>query len=315
MEKPRVLFIGTPQFAIPALALLLKQHYPVVGVITPPDRPQGRKLVMSPSPVKVFAREHDLSLQQPERLDDEAFLQVFRQWAPDLVVLAAYGKLLPREFIDRPPLACLNIHPSLLPKYRGAAPINWAIINGEEVTGVTIMSMSAELDAGDIILQEEIAIGADETYGRLHDRLAHRGAEMLIQAIEMKMNKTARSLPQEETAATYAPRLQKEDGLIRWARRGTTIVNLIRGLSPSPGAYTFMDGKMLKVLAARAEVQNTEGLPVGTAITAGKSLKVAVADGWVMLLDIQMENKRRMAVADFLRGCRVNSGTVLGDRK
>lgn len=312
MVKPRVLFIGTPQFAVPALALLLRQGYPVVGVVTQPDRPQGRGLVVSPSPVKAFAREHNLPIQQSERLGEEGFLQAFRILAPDLVVLAAYGKLLPQELIDQPLLACFNIHPSLLPKYRGAAPINWAIIKGEKVTGVTIMRMSAELDAGDVILQEETTIGADETFGQLHDRLSQRGAELLIQAIEMTINGTVRWLPQDGAAATYAPRLKKEDGLIRWGESGATIVNLIRGLSPLPGAYTFMDGKMLKILGARAELEDTGGLPEGTVIQEGSRLKVASLDGWVRLLDVQMENKKRMAVEDFLRGYHVNAGAVLG---
>ena len=175
MIKPRIIFMGTPEFALPALSLLLAEEYPLVGVITQPDRPQGRGRVCLPSPVKVMALAHHLPIMQPERMRDDGFLAALRSLAPDLVVLAAYGQLLPKEITDRPSLGCLNIHPSLLPKYRGAAPINRAIINGEKVSGVTIMQMTEELDAGDIILQEETPIGEDETFDQLQDRLAPGG--------------------------------------------------------------------------------------------------------------------------------------------
>ncbi len=314
MKKPRILFMGTAPFALPALALLIEQTYPLVGVVTQPDRPRGRGLAVVPSPVKVFAMEHRLAVYQPERLQEEGFLAIFRELAPDMIVLAAYGQLLTREIIDRQLLGCLNIHPSLLPKYRGAAPINWAIINGEKETGVTIIKMAVELDAGDIVLQDRVPIGADELCDHLHDRLARRGAELLVQAIEMTVNGKARPFPQDGTAATYAPRLRKEDGLIRWERGAAEIVNLVRGLSPVPGAYTFLDGKMLKILAARRETGDTSGVPAGTIVREGPELRVAAAGDWVRLIDVQLENKKRMSLKDFLRGYQVRSGTVLGIR-
>ena len=312
MIKPRIVFMGTPEFALPALSLLLEEKYPLVGVVTQPDRPQGRGRACLPSPVKVMALAHQLPILQPERIREDGFLATFRSLAPDLVVLAAYGQLLPKEITDRPPLGCLNIHPSLLPKYRGAAPINRAIINGEKVSGVTIMQMTEELDAGDIILQEETPIGEDETFDQLQDRLAHRGAELLIRAIVMAANDTVQRVSQNGAAATYAPRLNKEDGLLRWGQDVSSLVNLVRGLSSSPGAFTFLDGKKLKILSASAEITDT-GVAPGTIVSQkGRGLKVAAKNGWVHLLDVQMENKKRMPLEDFLRGYEVQTGTLMG---
>lgn len=304
--------MGTAEFAVPALALLVEQNYPLVGVVTQPDRPRGRGKALQPSPVKIFAASRNLPVLQPERVRDDVFLQTFRQLAPDLVVLAAFGQMLPEEITGQPPFACLNIHPSLLPKYRGAAPINWAIINGEKKTGITIMQMAEELDAGDIILQEEIAIGPEEASDQLHDRLSCRGAELIVRAVEMIMSGTARQVAQDGASATYAPRLKKEDGLIRWGDSVESIVNLIRGLSSHPGAYTFLDGKKLKILGAKAEVTAMGEAPGTISRQKGMGLMVAAGNGCVHLLDVQLENKKRMPVEDFLRGYQVRPGSLLG---
>jgi methionyl-tRNA formyltransferase len=312
MTKPRILFMGTPEFAMPALELLVESGYPIIGVVTQPDRPQGRGRTLQPPPVKIFAASRNLPVIQPERVRDDAFLQTFRQLAPDLVVLAAFGQLLPREIIDQPPLGCLNIHPSLLPKYRGAAPINWAIIRGEKKTGVTIMKMTEKLDAGDIILQEEIAIGPDETFDQLHDRLAGRGAKLLLQAIEMTTNGTAVRIAQHGDSATFAPKLNKEQGLIQWADDVERIVNLIRGLSSHPGAYTFLDGKKLKILGATAEATTVGEAPGTISKRKGMELIVAAGNGYVRLIDVQVENKKRTTAEEFLRGYRISPGGRLG---
>jgi methionyl-tRNA formyltransferase len=312
MTKPKILFMGTPEFALPALSLLVEQRYPIVSVVTQPDRPQGRGRTLQPSPVKDLALGHHLPVLQPERVRDDAFLATFRQLSPDIVVLAAYGQLLPKEIIEQPKIACLNIHPSLLPKYRGAAPINWAIIRGEKKTGVTIMEMTEELDAGDIIMQEEIPIGADENFDSLHDRLSHRGAELLILAVEGITAGTAKPIPQDAAAATYAPRLKKESGLILWEQGVADIVNLIRGLSSYPGAYTMMGGKKLKILGAREEATATGKAPGTIVIKKGTTMAVAAGNGYVHLQDVQMENKKRMPVEDFLRGYQLRNGSVLG---
>ena len=303
--------MGTSQFAVPALSLLLEQQYPIVGVVTQPDRPKGRGRTLQPSPVKHFALTRNLPLFQPDRVRDDIFLAKFRQLSPDLVVLAAYGQLLPKEIIEHPHISCLNIHPSLLPKYRGAAPINWAIINGEKTTGLTIMHMTEELDAGDIILQEEIPIEADENFDRLHDRLAHRGAELLILAVEQITSGSAKLIPQDASAATFAPSLKKDNGLLRWEQGVDSIVNLIRGLSSYPGAYTVLDGKKLKILRASSAEAVTGKTPGTIVIHDGINMSVAAGNGYVHLQDVQMENKERMAVGDFLRGYHIESGSML----
>ncbi len=312
MTKPRILFMGTPEFALPALTLLVERNYRVIGVVTQPDRPQGRGKTLQPPPVKVLAASLNLPVIQPERVRDAAFLETFRKLSPDMVALAAFGQMLPEEITTGPAMGCLNIHPSLLPKYRGAAPMNWAIIRGEKKTGVTIMRMVKELDAGDIILQEETSIGQDETFDQLRDRLSRLGAELLIKAIEETMTGVARPVPQDGTAATYAPRLKKEDGLIRWEDDAEVIVNLIRGLSSQPGAYTFLDGKKLKIFAAQVEKAPVSKPPGATVPNRGTGLAVAAGNGCVHLLDVQMENKKRMKAADFLRGHKLRPGAVLG---
>jgi methionyl-tRNA formyltransferase len=309
MTKPRILFMGTPEFAVPSLSLLWERNYPIIGVVTQPDRPQGRGRIMQPSPVKALALTHQLPIFQPERVRDSVFLQTFRELAPDFVALAAFGQILPQEIIDLPRRGCLNIHPSLLPKYRGAAPINWAIIQGEKKTGVSIMQLSAGLDAGDIVLQEETTIGADETFDRLHDRLARRGAELLVEAMEMIMNGKALRTAQDGSAATYAPRLKKEDGLIRWDQDADSIVNLIRGLSSSPGAYTFLDGRKMKVFFAKGEEASGEEAPGTLCRRPGAALAVAAGNGSVHLLDVQLENKKRMPAP--ARECAGGSGDII----
>lgn len=312
MAKPKILFMGTAEFAVPALSLLVEQGYPIAAVVTQPDKPRGRGRKFQPSPVKLFALNHHLPILQPEQVRDYTFLTTFRQLGPDFVILAAYGQLLPQEIIDQPQMPCLNIHPSLLPKYRGAAPINWAIIRGEEATGVTIMQMVEELDAGAIILQEETPIGPEETFDQLHDRLALRGAKLILQSIEMIMNGTAARLPQDETAATYAPRLKKEDGRIQWDQACHLIINLIRGLSSLPGAYTILDGKKLKIFRAQTEIAKIAEAPGTIVQRKDKGMAVAVRDGYIHLLDVQMENKKRMLIEDFLRGYQLQPVSILG---
>lgn len=311
MIKPRILFMGTPQFAVPALALLVESGYPLAGVVTQPDKPQGRGRMLQPSAVKAFALSGNLPVVQPQQALDIDFLQTLRQLEPDLIALAAFGQILPKEILNLPPMGCLNIHPSILPKYRGAAPINWAIINGEKITGVTIMQMVEEPDAGDIFLQEEVSIGPEETYDQLHDRLSHLGAELLVKTVEMIMKGTAHRIAQDGSASTYAPRLKKENGLIRWDDEAAKIVNLIRGLSSYPGAYTFLDGKKLKVFGAKAEAASPDKSPGTISVQKGMGLIVASGNGCVRLLDVQLENKKRMRAEDFLRGFHVRPGSVL----
>ncbi len=311
MAKPHILFMGTPPFALPALCLLHEQHYPLVGVVCQPDRPKGRGLKEVAPPVKVLAQELGLPVYQPLKVKDPSFMELLQKLAPEMIVVAAFGQILPKAVIDYPRLHCLNIHPSLLPKYRGAAPLNWQIINGETKTGVTIMLMDEGMDSGDILLQEETELGATETYGELHDRLAQRGAFLLTKTIDQITEGTAIRQAQAESGVTFAPRLTKETGKINWSHNISGIVNLIRGLSPTPAAYTMLDGLPLKIFSAVAQSKKVEQAPGTIRTIEAEGLSVAAADGYVIFKDVQMAGKKRMLVADFLRGHRINPGTIL----
>ncbi|MDO9558735.1 MAG: methionyl-tRNA formyltransferase [Syntrophales bacterium] len=309
--KPKILFMGTPEFAVPSLKILLEQDHCVIGVVTQPDRPKGRGKQPAPPPLKVFAEAHRLPVLQPERVRSPEFLELFRQLTSDLVVVVAFGQILPKEMLERPRLGCINVHPSLLPRYRGAAPLNWTIIRGETHTGVTIMQMDEGMDSGDILLQEKTEIGPCETFGELHDRLAVRGAQLLAEAIGMIVTGEFRRIPQDHAAATFAPKLKKEDGVIRWEADAQTIVRLIRGLSPAPGAHTFFDGKILRIFQA-VEIDTPSPTPPGATSISENELMVSTANGMVSLLDVQLEGKKRMPVHEFLRGCRLKPGDRLG---
>ena len=312
MAKPHILFMGTPAFALPSLQLIHEQQYPIIGVVSQPDRPKGRGLKEVAPPVKILAQKIGLPVFQPEKVKDQSFIELFKKLNPDMVVVVAFGQILPKAVIDYPPLQCLNIHPSLLPKYRGAAPINWPIIQGETKTGVTIMLMDEDMDSGDILLQEETLLGTTETYGELHDRLAELGATLLIKTIEQVIAGTSRRQPQDASSVTFAPRLKKETGKINWHDNVFNIVNLIRGLSLSPAAYTLLEGQVLKIFSAETNQNKTSEAPgtIGTVSTAG--LPVAASDGYVILKDVQMGGKKRMLISDFLRGCRLSPKTILG---
>jgi methionyl-tRNA formyltransferase len=312
MTKPRILFMGTPAFALPALEQLCARNYPVIGVVTQPDRPQGRGQKQVAPPVKILAQKIGLPVFQPEQVKDQDFLDIIYKLNPEMIAVAAFGRILPKTIIDFPPLNCLNIHPSLLPKYRGAAPINWAIIRGEAKTGVTIMLMDEGMDSGDILLQQEVAIGPAESYGELHDRLAAAGASLLLEAIDRMSEGKALRQPQDASIATYAPRLKKETGRINWSADAGNIVNLIRGLSPAPAAYTFLDGQVLKVLTAEAGLDKVADTPGTIGTETAQGLPVAAAHGYVFLKEVQLAGKKRMAIHDFLRGHRFNPETILG---
>ncbi|PKN50991.1 MAG: methionyl-tRNA formyltransferase [Deltaproteobacteria bacterium HGW-Deltaproteobacteria-13] len=311
MAKPRILFMGTPAFALPALRVLHEQNYPLVGVVSQPDRPKGRGLKEVAPPVKILAQEFGLPVYQPQKVKDPSFMELLDLLKPEMIVVAAFGQILPKAVIEYPPLKCLNIHPSLLPKYRGAAPLNWQIINGETKTGVTIMLMDEGMDSGDILLQEETDLGAKETFGDLHDRLAQLGAILLIKTIEQITAGTAQRKQQDTSGVTFAPLLKKETGKINWNDKASVIVNLIQGLSPSPAAYTSLDGFALKIFSAVAQPCKIDQSPgtIGAVNTEG--LSVAASDGYVILKDVQLAGKKRMLIADFLRGYHLKPETVL----
>jgi methionyl-tRNA formyltransferase len=305
--------MGTPEFAVPSLELLVEKAWTIIGVVTQPDRPKGRGQRLIASPVKEAAVRHGLTVHQPEKVRAPEFLEIFRGLAPDMVVLVAFGQILPKEIINGPPLGCVNVHPSLLPKYRGAAPMNWALIRGEQKTGISIMRMDEGVDSGDILLQEETAIEPGETYDHLHDRLAVLGAKCLLRTLEGLACGSVHRIPQDPALATIAPRLKKEDGRIRWEAPARDIAHFVAGLSSVPGAHTLLDGKILKVYSAEAEEApmccETPGTIVGP---APKGLKIAAGGGYVYLKDVQLESKKRLPITDFLRGFRFSPGSKLG---
>jgi len=312
MAKISILFMGTPEFALPSLEILVRNGYPIAAVVTQPDRPKGRGKQLVAPPVKIAATSYQIPVLQPPGIKDPAFLEILEKISPDLIVVAAFGQILPKTVLDFPPLGCINVHPSLLPRYRGAAPINWTLIHGETRTGVTIMYMDEGLDTGDILLQEETPIPPEENFGILHDRLSNLGADLLLRAVRLLEAHQAPRNPQEDSLSSYAPMLKKEDGLIRWSEEVSTIANRIRGLSPAPGAYTFLNGKTLKIFAAAGIEQSVPGQPGEVGKLTDQGLQVTAGNGYVVLQDIQMENRKRMNVSDFLRGHKLSTGTVLG---
>jgi len=311
MAKPRILFMGTPVFALPALEMIHSSNYPVIGVVTQPDRPAGRGQKEVAPPVKILAQKLGLPVFQPQKVKDQSFLDIFYQLNPEMVVVAAFGQILPKDIIEFPKLGCLNIHPSLLPKYRGATPLNWSIIRGETKTGVTIMLMDEGMDSGDILLQQETPLRATETYGQLHDRLAHMGANLLITAIQQVIVGTALRQPQDFSAVTFAPRLTKETGRIIWQQSCTDIVNLIRGLCPAPAAYTFLEGQALKIFTAEPKPGKPKEIPGTIGADTSCGLSVATIDGYVILKEVQLAGKKRMMIDEFLRGYRLPPETIL----
>lgn len=314
MKKPTILFMGTPDFALPALRGLLRGGWPVIGVVTQPDRPQGRGRARASSPVKRLAEESSLPVFQPEKVGGTDFLNTFRILAPDIVAVAAFGQILPREIIRGPRMGCINIHPSLLPKYRGAAPIQRSLIGGEQITGVTIMQMDEGVDSGDILLQQETPIGPEETFGELHDRLAELGAELLLIALAMLQTGTLLPRPQDHRLASLAPRIGRDETRIRWQKDYRQIVRLIRGLSPVPGACTSLAGKQLKVFTAKADPSIVAEKPGAVSAGTAGTLRVAAGNGYVLLKEVQLEGKKRMTIPDFLRGCPILPGLILGER-
>ena len=303
----KILFMGTPEFAVPSLNALLGAGHTVCGVFTQPDKPKNRGMKLLPSPVKVCALSHEIPVFQPAKMRDGEALGYLRELDPELIVVAAYGKILPSEILDYPVKGCINVHSSLLPKYRGAAPINWAILNGEAVTGVTIMHMAPALDAGDIIAQASTPIGADETAPTLTARLAELGAELLVSAVEAIGAGTAARTPQDEADSTYAPMLSRELSPMDWSKPARTLHDQVRGLLPWPAAVVEFGGIRCKVFSTDLPLQTTDAAP-GTILEAGKrGIDIACGGGTVLHIDeLQADGGKRMKAADYLRGHPLN---------
>lgn len=305
----RILFMGTPEFAVPSLEALIRAGHQVCGVFTQPDKPKNRGMKLLPTPVKQCALEYDIPVFQPVKLRDGTALAQIRELAPQLIVVAAYGRILPDEILNEPPAGCINVHSSLLPKYRGAAPINWAVLNGDEMSGVTIMHMAAELDAGDIIRMESTPIGPDETAPELYTRLAALGAELLVKAVADMEAGRAQRTPQDGTKATFAPILSRELSPMDWQKTARELHNQVRGLLPWPAAVTMLGGNRCKVFSTVTLKERTEALP-GTVLAAGPAgIDLACGQGTVLrILELQADGGKRMKAADYVRGHPVSVG-------
>jgi methionyl-tRNA formyltransferase len=309
----RLVFMGTPDFAAASLEALLKSNDSVAGIITQPDRPKGRGQILTPSPVKLLAQREQIPLLQPLKMKDPEFLQALARWKPDLITVAAYGRILPPAILSLPSSGCINVHASLLPKYRGASPIQWAIVNGETKTGITTMLLDEGMDTGAMLLQEAVPITSDDTADTLSQRLADLGGRLLVETIAQLKAGTLVPRPQDASQATLAPLLKKEDGAIDWALPALALVNRVRGLSPWPGAYTTLTGgdrwTIWRALALPGPVAEPPGIVV--AVT-NKAIHVATGEGVLAVTELQPANSRRMAVPQYLAGHLVTVGLQLG---
>lgn len=308
----RLVFMGTPEFALPSLKKLLASDHDVLAVVTRPDRPKGRGLREAPPPVKILAEDHGLVVFQPEKLREESFVRRLSELKADLFVVVAF-RILPREVYTMPLKGTIDLHPSLLPKYRGAAPINWAIVNGESQTGITIFFIGEEVDAGDTILQRAVPIGPDETAGELSERLADIGAQVLLEALKAIDQGQVSGATQSGEEPSPAPKLKREDGRIDWTKSASQLKDLIRGLNPWPGAFTTCGGKSLKIHRALVVDQSPQGAQPGQVVKADPrhGIIVSTGKGQLYLQEVQLEGRRRMSSAEFLRGLSLKEGDLL----
>jgi methionyl-tRNA formyltransferase len=299
----RIIFFGTPEFAVESLQALVDAHMNVVAVVTAPDKPAGRGQHLQPSPVKLFAETSGLPVLQPIKLKDPAFLEELRLYKADLQIIVAF-RMLPEQVWNMPRLGTFNLHASLLPNYRGAAPIHWAIINGEQETGVTTFFLQHEIDTGDLLFQEKEFISEHDTTGELYDRLMKKGAKLVVKTTQAIIDGAIHPQAQiESLELRIAPKLTKETGLVHWSKDGKSIVNLIRGMNPFPGAHTIFQGKHCKISSVRFHPEIIPDLGIGVWDTDQKTyLRVGCADGYIEILTWQMEGKKKMDIADFLRG-------------
>jgi len=309
----RILFMGTPEFAIPSLKALLGSEDRVVGVVTRPDKEKGRGRKITPPPVKEIALEKGIPCLQPLRVKDESFVEKIKALKIDLIVVVAFGQIISKAILQIPPKGCINVHPSLVPKYRGAAPINWAIINGEKETGVTTFFMDEGMDTGDILLSRKTFIHPHDNAKTLGERLSHMAAELLLQTISSLKKGTLSPIPQDHTQATYAPKLSKEDGLIQWNKKASEIRNQIRGMNPWPCAFTKWKGMLLKIYEAEELQAMVEEEPGTVTKIEPDGMHVATGEGYLIIKELQLEGRKRLRAEEFLRGARIRAGEKLGD--
>jgi len=318
--------MGTPEFAVTSLKALIESENEIVGVVCQPDKPKGRGLEIVPPPTKILAEKHSIPVLQPAKIKTEEFFIELKKFNPDLICVAAYGKILPKNILDLPFYGCINVHASLLPKYRGAAPINWAIIRGEKVAGITTMKMDEGMDTGVMLLKKEVPIDDEDTGETLSGKLSEIGGKLLIETIRLLKEGRPNPIPQDHSLATYAPMLKKEDGKIDWEKPAEEIRNLIRGTLPWPGAYTNLDGKLLKIFKARLvedcgylntlpldRYPRSQGNPGEVIKSDTGILRVATGKGAIDIQELQIEGGKRLKTDEFLRGRKIKEETVLGD--
>jgi methionyl-tRNA formyltransferase len=307
-----IVFMGTPQIAADTLQSLLDRSESIVGVVTQPDRPAGRGQKPSPSPVRKLAEARGIPVIAPQKIKAPEFAEALRSWHPQVIVVVAYGRILPKTILELAPNGCVNVHYSLLPKYRGAAPAAWTIINGEREGGVTTMKLVEKMDAGAIYLQQALPLTADETTGSLQAKLTPIGAGLLMQTLQGLKDRTITAREQDENLATPAPMLKKEDGLIDWTKPAEEIERRVRGLDPWPGSFTYVSGKMLKVHRARVLTCAPPGDPGQVIRADAAGFWIGTSSGLIELAEVQLENKKRLFGVEFIRGARIKAGDRLG---
>lgn len=308
----KMVFMGTPDYAAKALEAIWKAGHEISAVVTQPDKPKGRGKELQMSPVKQFAVSHEIPVFQPVRIKKPEAVEQLKTYEADIFVVAAFGQILSREILDMPRLGCVNIHASLLPRYRGAAPIQWAIINGEDKTGITIMQMDTGIDTGDMLFKAEVPITREDTYASLHDKLAEAGAALIVPALSAIEKGEAVPQPQNDSESCYAGVIDKSMGLIDFTRPAAETVRLIRGLNPWPSAYTSYKGKTLKIWEASSCEEAVQGQPGSVKRADKEALYINTGDGVLKVTQLQLEGKKRMQVKDFLLGCRLEKGEMLG---
>ena len=307
----RVIFMGTPDFAVPSLEALLTKHE-VVLVVTQPDKPKGRGKKMVPTPVKACALEHGIPVLQPEKVKEPEFVEQLRSYEPDLIAVTAFGQILSEPILEMPKYGCINVHGSLLPKYRGAAPMQWSIIDGEKVTGITTMYMAKGLDSGDMLLKAEVEITDEDTFATIHDKMAVTGANLLLDTLDLLEAGTLERIPQDHDAATYAPMITKETGHIDWSKNRQDIINLIRGLNPVPAAYTIYEEEVLKIFGASlSDVQANSAANGEIVAVVEKGFVVKCGDGCLLITEVQARGGKRMMTDAYLRGHAMKEGILL----
>ena len=309
----KVVFMGTPEFAVPSLDMLVREGYEVAAVVTQPDKPKGRGNKMAAPPVKEYAVKSGIEVLQPERIKTPEFTAVLEALEPDLLITAAYGKILPKYILDVPRLGCINVHASLLPKYRGAGPINWAVIKGEKATGITTMFTDVGMDTGDMLVKMEFDIGEDMTAGEVHDKLATLGADTLKETLRLLKEGALVRIPQNDEEATYAPILNKDLGMIDWSKPAREIHNLVRGTNPWPGAFSFYKGEKMKVWKTRVVDDSTCKEAPGSIYDVNKEgLTVVTGKGLIIIMEVQFESCRKMCIDEYICGHKIDKGEVLG---